>query len=93
ITLGLEGAVVESQGDPRLVGISQRHEYQIAFGGNYKLAPGVQLVGEYQYAYRHQGGWDFGNNALGTPGAAGTAGTSTRDAQGQSFLFSTVLTW
>jgi hypothetical protein len=85
--------MVESQGDARLVGISQRHEYEIAFGGNYKLAPGVQLVGEYMYAHRHQGGFDFGTNTLGQPGAATTAGTTTRDAQGQSFLFATVLTW
>jgi hypothetical protein len=85
--------MVESQGDARLVGISQRHEYEIAFGGNYKLAPGVQLVGEYMYAHRHQGGFDFGTNTLSPTATGATAGTATRDAQGQSFLFSTVLTW
>lgn len=93
ITLGAEMGVIDSQGDARLTKISQRHEYEIAFGGTYKLAPGVQLVGEYMYTHRHQGGYDFANGALGTPGAAGTAGTSTRDAQGQGLMFSTVLTW
>ena len=50
---------VNSQGDARLVGVSQRHEVGTAFGGNYKLAPGLQVVMEYQYEYRHQGGFDF----------------------------------
>jgi hypothetical protein len=85
--------VINSQGDPRLVGISQRHEYEIAFGGSYRLAPGVQLVGEYLYQHRHQGGFDFATGALGTPGGAATAGRTTRDAQSQNFLFATVLTW
>ena len=85
--------VVDSQGDARLTGISQRHEYEVAFGGTYKVAPGVQLVGEYMYTHRHQGGFDFATNAPGQPGGAATAGTTTRDAQGQGFVFSTVLTW
>jgi hypothetical protein len=45
------------------------------------------------YTHRHQGGYDFANAALGTPGTAATAGTSTRDAQGQGLMFSAVLTW
>jgi hypothetical protein len=66
--------------------VSQRHEYEVAFGGAYKLAPGVQLAAEYQYAYRHQGGFDFNNGALG-------AGGRTVDAKGQGFVFATILTW
>ena len=69
---------------------------KLAVGGAYRLAPGVQLVGEYMYTHRHQGGFDFSTGALGNPTAAATpaaAGTSTRDAQGQSFVFATVLTW
>jgi hypothetical protein len=81
--LGIDFGTIQSQGDARLTGISQRHEYEIGFGGNYKLAPGVQLVGEYQYAYRHQGGFNFNT---GTPGV-------TKDAQGQGVTFATVLTW
>ena len=86
ITLGVTWGVINSQGDARLTGISQRHEYEVAFGGNYKLAPGIQLVGEYQYAHRHQGGFDF---SQGAPGLNGT----TRDAQYQGLTFGTVLTW
>jgi hypothetical protein len=93
VTAGIQWAVADTQGDARLVGISQRHEYEVLFGGSYKLAPGVQLVGEYMYAHRHQGGFDFNTGNLGTPGGPATAGTSTRDVQGQSFLFGTVLTW
>ena len=86
ITLGAEYGVIESQGDARLTGVSQRHEYEIGVGGAYRLAPGVQLVGEYQYVTRHQGGFDFATNTLGTAGR-------THDVKGQGVLFSTVLTW
>jgi hypothetical protein len=77
--------------------VSQRHEFEVAFGGNYNLAPGLYLVGEYLYAYRHQGGFDFlsGANGAGSSGA-GTAGYKaglTRDAHGQGILFSTVVNW
>jgi hypothetical protein len=94
ITLGAEIGLVDTQGDARLVGISQRHEYEIAFGGNYKLAPGVQLVGELMYTHRHQGGYDFANAGLGNSTAsAANNGNFTRDAQSQSAVFATVLTW
>lgn len=83
LILGAEVGVINSQGDARLTGVSERREYEVAFGGTYKLAPGVQLVGEYMYMHRHQGGFDFNTGA---PGA-------TRDAQAQSVVFATVLTW
>jgi len=93
VTLGAQIGIIDSQGDARLTGVSQRHEYEVAFGGTYKAAPGLQLVAEYLYLHRHQGGFDFATNALGQPGAAATAGTTTRDGQGQGFLLATVLTW
>jgi hypothetical protein len=93
ITLGAQVGLIDTQGDARLTGVSQRHEYEVAFGGTYRLAAGLQLVGEYLYTHRHQGGFDFATNTLGTPGGTATAGTSTRDAQGQGISFSTVLTW
>jgi predicted porin len=86
IALGVTLGVIDTQGDARLTGISQRHEEEVAFGGTYRLAPGLQLVGEYQYAHRHQGGFDF---SQGTPGLNGL----TRDAQYQGLTFMTVLTW
>ncbi|MDR3530525.1 MAG: porin [Rhodopila sp.] len=91
ITLGAEIGLVDTQGDARLVGVSQRHEYEVAFGGSYRLAPGVQLVGEYMYTHRHQGGYDFNAGNLGNAGRG--PGTLTRDAQGQGAMFATVLTW
>jgi len=100
ITLGAEVGVVESQGQASLTGISQRHEFEVGFGGNYNLAPGLYLVGEYYYSQRHQGGFDFVNNVQ-SPAAAGSgpAGSATwragatRDAHVQAILFSTVVNW
>lgn len=83
ITLGAEIGLIDTQGDPRLTGVSQRHEYEIAFGGTYKVAPGLQLVAEYMYIQRHQGGYNFAQGALG----------ATRDAKGQGLVLSSVLTW
>jgi hypothetical protein len=100
LTLGIEAGLVESQGQASLTKISQRHEFEFGFGGNYNVAPGLYLVGEYQYELRHQGGFDFIANAqsAAAPGS-GPAGSSTwkagatRDAHGQAILFSTVVNW
>jgi hypothetical protein len=83
LTAGAMFGDVWSQGAAQLAGFSQRHEYEFALGGAYKLAPGVQVVGEYQYAYRHQSGYNFATGGIG----------NTVDAQTQQVLFSTVLTW
>jgi hypothetical protein len=91
LTLGAQVGIIDTQGDARLTGVSQRHESEIGLGGAYRLAPGLQLVAEYAYVQRHQGGFDFNQNALGNAG--GGPGTVTRDAKGQGFLFATVLTW
>jgi hypothetical protein len=94
ITLGAEIELIDTQGDARLVNISQRHEYGVNFGGNYKLAPGVQIAAEYIYTHRHQGGYDFATGALGnTTAVANNNGRFTRDAQGNAFVLATVLTW
>ena len=98
ITLGAEVGFVDSQGSNSLTGVSQRHEFEFAFGGNYNLAPGLYLVGEYQFEQRHQGGFDFitGANGAGATGVAGTAGWKaggTRDAHGQGIQFSVVVNW
>jgi hypothetical protein len=73
--LGAMMMSINSQGDARPVDISQRHELGTAFGGSYKLAPGIQLVAEYQYEQRHQGGFDFSQN---TPGVNGRTVDGTR---------------
>ena len=86
ITLGAETAWVWSQGAQQLTGISQRREFEVAFGGNYNLAPGLYLVGEYMYQQRHQGSFDFASGAVTTTGF-------TRDSRAQGILFSTVVNW
>jgi hypothetical protein len=85
-TLGAMFESIDSQGDARLVGVSQRHEIGTAFGGNYKLAPGMQLVAEYQFEQRHQGGFDFSQGTLGVNGR-------TVDAKGQGLLLGAVVSW
>jgi hypothetical protein len=74
ITLGLQGAYVNSQGYACMTSVSQRHEYEVALGGAYKLAPDVQVVCEYMYTHRHQGGFVFANNALAATWPALTLG-------------------
>ncbi|HEY0185463.1 MAG TPA: hypothetical protein VGC09_21895 [Rhodopila sp.] len=98
LTAGVDVGVVDSQGDGRLVGFSQRREFEVVFGGSYRLAPGVQMVAEYQYVQRHQGGFDFNTGGLGVQCSTATlatsgAGCSTRDSHGQGLLLSTVMTW
>jgi hypothetical protein len=84
IIVGAEAAMVNSQGDARLTGISQRRELEASFGGTYTVAPGLALVAEYQYEQRHQGNFDF---------LTGAAGTGTRDTHAQAISFATIVTW
>jgi len=86
IVLGAEVGFVDTQGAANLTKISQRHETEIAFGGTYKVAPGLALVGEFMHTERHQGGFDF-------VGGTGAAGTVTRDAKSNSVVFATIVTW
>ena len=86
LILGAMFESVNSQGDARLVGISQRHEVGVAFGGNYRLADGLQLVAEYQYEQRHQGGFDFNSGTIDSNGA-------THDGRGQGILTGIVMNW
>jgi predicted porin len=83
VTLGAEIGIVNGQGDARLVGVSQRREMEVAFGGAYKLAPGIQLLAEYMYEQRHQGDFNFNTGAIGATG----------DSRANSFLVGSVLQW
>jgi len=93
-TAGAEWGFVQSQGAEQMTGTSQRNEQEFAIGGAYRVAPGLSLVAEYQYVFRHQGGWNFNTGAPGVATAPGSrAGSATVNAQGQGVLFATVLTW
>jgi Gram-negative porin len=89
---GVQIGWANSQGEADLTGLTQRHEFGVATGGTYRVAPGLQLVAEYTYTMRHQGGFDFASNSLGAGTTATTAGL-TRDARGQGLVLSTILTW
>ncbi|MBS0643473.1 MAG: hypothetical protein JSS43_26735 [Proteobacteria bacterium] len=92
LVAGVQVAWANSQGAAQLTGLTQRHEFGVVVGGTYRVAPGLQLLAEYTYAQRHQGGFNFATNSLGAGTTATTAGL-TRDAQGQGLVLSTILTW
>ncbi|HQT80416.1 MAG TPA: hypothetical protein PLD10_25535 [Rhodopila sp.] len=83
-TFGVMYENINTTGDARLVGTSQRHETGLAVGGNYKIAPGMALVLEYQYLTRHQGDYNFNTGAV---------GAGTQDARGQGMTFAAVMNW
>jgi hypothetical protein len=85
-TIGTAIGIINSQGSANLNGISQRHQFETALGGNYKLAPGVNLVFEYDYYQTHQGDYNFATGASGGGGAY-------NDVKGQALFVSTMLTW
>src|SRR4051812_29991263 len=94
ISAGLQLGIANSQGAVQLTNISQRHEVGAVIGGSYRLAPGLQLVAEYQYAFRHQGGFNFAVNSVGSNPLKGrTDASTTRNSQGQGVTFATVLSW
>jgi hypothetical protein len=94
LSLGAQVGLVNSQGAAQLTKVSQRREFEVAFGGSYNLAPGLYLVGEYQYFYRHQGGFDFNGNCVsGSSGCLTSHAGSSRDGRGQGIQFSTVVNW
>ncbi len=83
ITLGINYENIQDQGSQLLVGVSQRHQYATSMGGAYKVAPGFQVYAEYDYQYRHQGGFNFLTGATG----------ATQDTQSNTFMLGTVMNW
>jgi predicted porin len=83
LAIGIEYGNIQHQGDPTLVGVSQRNEQQFGIGGRYSVAPGLALAAEYMYMFRHQGGFNFNTGTVGT----------TSNGQGQGVVLSTILTW
>ena len=83
-SVGAIMGIVDSQGSASLVKITQRHEFAFAVGGNYKLAPGLNLALEYQYLQKHQGGFDFAANAV---------GNLNNDIRVQGLTLATIVNW
>jgi len=84
-TAGFATGLIDSQGNQgALVGVSQRHQFETSIGGNYKLAPGVNLVLEYSYYQTHQGDFNFITQAV---------GSANNDVKSQALIFTTMLTW
>jgi predicted porin len=85
VSLGTTAAIIDSQGSPQLVHTSQRHEFAIAFGGAYKLAPGINVALEYTYLQRHQGAFNFNTSA--------NAVSSGNDIHGDGLTLATIVNW
>jgi hypothetical protein len=85
-SIGAVGAIVDSQGSANLVGTSQRHEFAVAVGGAYRIAPGINLALEYQYVQKHQGDYNFNSTAIG-------GGTAGNDIHGQGLTLATIVNW
>jgi opacity protein-like surface antigen len=84
-TLGFATGIIDSQGNQgSLVGVSQRHQFETSIGGNYKVAPGVNVVLEYSYYQTHQGDFNF---------ITGTTGAANNDVKTQGLVLTTMLTW
>jgi len=84
LTIGGMVGFVDYQGDNRLVGVSQRHEFVTAMGGYYVIAPGMGIVAEYMYNQRHQGDFNFVANGV---------GAAYNDVRAQGVLLATVVNW
>ncbi|HVZ10355.1 porin [Rhodopila sp.] len=93
ITLGVEYGNIQSQGAAQLTGLTQRNEQEFAIGGTYRVAPGLSLVGEYMYTFRHQGMYNFQTNSVGSYACGTKTCYGTSNGQAQGVLFATVLTW
>ena len=84
LTVGITGAVADSQGAPALTGQTQLHEYAVSFGGRYVIAPGLSTSLDYSYSERKQNGFNF---VSGAPGAA------YNKVRGQGVLASMTVNW
>ena len=94
-SVGVLGAVEDSQGTAQLVGISQRHEVALAVGGAYKIAPGINLCLEYQYVQKHQGDVNLSSGNIGPATAAtiGASGSAGNDIHLNGLTFATIVNW
>jgi hypothetical protein len=74
------GATITSDG----LTTGQQVNNGLALGGTYTLVPGVSLFVDYDYGWRHQGGFDFATN---------NAGTDYNRVQAQLFGVGTQIQW
>ncbi len=84
LTLGVTGAVADSQGAIGLVGQTQQHEQEISFGGRYVVAPGLAVSADYIYQQRRQNGYNF---------VTGAVGNDYNAIHGQSVLLGVAVNW
>jgi hypothetical protein len=85
ISFGADFAIIDAQGNAELTGTSQLHQFAVAVGGAYKLAPGINLALEYQYEQQHQGAYSFFTGAAGVP--------TGNDIHGQGLTLATIVNW
>ena len=84
LTLGVTGAIANSQGSTALVGQTQQMEQEISFGGRYVVAPGLAVSADYIYQQRRQNGFNY---------ATGAAGSDYNNIHGQAVLLGAAVNW
>jgi len=87
LTVGVELEKAWYQGNVVLTGISQRSAQGIAVGGNYVVAPGFTVFGEYLYEEIQQGANNFVTGAVGTQAGANL----NNKVKAQGFLLGNVI--
>jgi hypothetical protein len=85
ISVGADATIQDSQGSNQLTRTSQRHQFGVAIGGAYKIAPGINLCLEYQYEQKHQGAFNFNTSANGV--------ASGNNIHGQGLTLATIVNW
>lgn len=85
LDVGLAYMQADSQGSPNLVGVSQRHEWGINPGIDWKLAPGMKVFAEYFYGQRHQGAFNFATSGVGS--------AAYNDIRAQAFIVGSRVYW
>jgi hypothetical protein len=84
-SIGTDAVIIDEQGANQMTNITQRHQFGVAVGGAYKLAPGINIALEYQYTQQHQGGVNLNTGANGV-------GTGN-DIHAQGLTIATIVNW
>lgn len=84
LTLGITGAIADTQGSNALAGKTQQKESEISAGGRFVVAPGLAISADYLYQQRRQNGFNYNTNAV---------GADFNNIHSQAFLVGVAVNW